>query len=133
MSKKHFRIEPVFYRRPKALGSDASQRIPAMNIVRQQEILDQLAAILHANAPPRYDSVSCRYNYEYETISSQLSYVLRGKTHNARLSTGAATDNLILCEELRALMAAHTGGVWGALTLILDRDGKAQAQFEYPK
>lgn len=104
-----------------------------MNLFRQQEILDQLAAILHANAPPRYDSISCRYTYEYETISSQLSYVLRGKTHNARLLTGAATDNLILCEELRALMAEHTGGEWDTLTLILDRDGKAQAQFEYPK
>lgn len=104
-----------------------------MTLFRQQEILDQLAAILHADAPPRYDSISCRYTYEYETISSQLSYVLRGKTHNARLSTGAATDNLILCEELRSLMAEHTGGEWDALTLTLDRDGKAQAQFEYPK
>ena len=104
-----------------------------MNIFRQQEILDQLAAILHANAPPRYDSISCRYNYEYETISSQLSYVLRGKTHNAQLSTGAATDNLILCEELRELMAAHTGGGWDAFTLTIVSDGKAQSQFEYPK
>ena len=103
-----------------------------MSLFRQQEILDQLAAILHADAPPRYDSVSCRYNYEYETISSQLSYVLRGKTHNARLSSGAATDNLILCEDLRALMAANTGGEWDAFTLTLDREGKAQVQFEYP-
>ena len=102
-----------------------------MNIFRQQEILDQLAAILHADAPPRYDSISCRYNYEYETISSQLSYVLRDRTHNAQLSTGAATDNLILCEELRALMAAHTGGAWDAFTLTLGSDGKAQCQFEY--
>jgi|JI7StandDraft_1071085.scaffolds.fasta_scaffold115913_3 hypothetical protein len=106
-----------------------------MNIFRQQEILDQLAAILHADAPQRYDTVSCRFQYEheYETISSQLSYVLRGKTHNARLSSGAATDNLILCEELRGLMAAHTGGEWDAFTLTLDRDGKAQTQFEYPE
>ncbi len=105
-----------------------------MSLLKQQEILDQLAAILHANAPHRYDSISCRYTYEheYETISSQLSYALGGKTHNAQLSPGAATDNLVLCEELRALMAAHTGGEWDAFTLTVDREVKAQVQFEYP-
>ena len=105
-----------------------------MNLLRQQEILDQLAAILRADAPQRYDSVSCRYNYEheYETISSQLSYELRGKTHNAQLSPGVATNNLILCEELRELMAADTGGEWDAFTLTLACDGKARCQFEFP-
>jgi hypothetical protein len=105
-----------------------------MNVLRQQEILDQLAAILHADAPQSYDSVSCRFQYEheYETISSQFSYALRGKTYNARLSTGVAMDNLILCEELRELMAANTDGAWDAFTLTLASDGKAQCQFEYP-
>lgn len=105
-----------------------------MNVFRQQEILDQLAAILHAEAPQKYDTVSCRFQYEheYETISSQFSYALRDKTHNARLSTGAATDNLVLCEELRELMVAQTGGEWDAFTLTLDSCGKADCRFEYP-
>lgn len=105
-----------------------------MTLMKQQELLEQLTAILLADALQRYESISCRFQFEheYETISSQLSYVLRGKTHNAQLSTGAATKNLILCEELRALMAAHTGGEWDAFTLTLDSDGKADCRFEYP-
>lgn len=127
----------MFYDFPAQRPADVTDylnRMPAMNLHRQQEILDQLAAILHANAPLRYDSISCRFQYEheYETISSQLSYVLRGNSHNARLSAGAATDNLILCEELRGLMAAHTGGVWDAFTLTLNSDGQADCRFEYP-
>lgn len=106
-----------------------------MSLLRQQEILNQLAAILRADAPPRYDTVSCRYKYEhdFETISSQLSYSLGGKMHDARLSPGAAGDNLLLCEDLRQLMEEHTGGLWNAFTLTLDFDGKAQCAFEYPE
>lgn len=106
-----------------------------MNLIRQQDIMDQLANILNAEAPEDYQSVSCRYKFEpeYMTITSQLSYVIGGEVFDGRLSPGVASENLVLTEELRDLMQSHTGGVWEAFTLTLDRDGKAHCTFEYPQ
>ena len=104
-----------------------------LNIMKQQELLGQLADILHGEAPAGYDEVGCRFKHEpdFDTISTQFWYRHRGEHVNAALSPGMSGETLVLTEELRALMKDHTGGEWSACTLTLDAAGNAHCDFEY--
>lgn len=105
------------------------------SLIDQTIILEKLANILYNSTEVDYDLLKSEYEFmsEYNTISTSLSFEKEGKSVYFEAPHGIASKNLYLCEELRNLMKAHTGGEWTSFTLTLDKEGKAHTKFHYPE
>ncbi|WOE76106.1 hypothetical protein [Alterisphingorhabdus coralli] len=103
-------------------------------IEKQSKLLEKLANILFNTTDVEYDALWCEYECddEFNTIDTALFYKTDGKVVNFAAPVGVSSKNLDLCQELRAVMKAHTGGEWSSFTLTLGKDGKAHTKFEYP-
>ncbi len=104
-------------------------------LIKQNEILEKLSNILFNSFDDDFDIIKAEYDFikDFDTISTSLSYEKNGKTDYYEAPVGVASENLELCEELRALMKEHTGGEWTSFTLTLDTDGRATTKFVYPE
>lgn len=105
------------------------------SLLRQQEILNELANILYNSFDGNYETLKCDYEFlkDYNTISTSLSFEKNDTESSFEAPHGVASKNLDLTEELRLLMKEHTGGEWTSFTLTLDADGKATTKFTYPE
>ncbi|MDO6763757.1 hypothetical protein [Agarivorans sp. 1_MG-2023] len=99
---------------------------------KQLDILNQLSSIIHQSAAAGYESATCSFSIDGESVEEKFSFIKEGKKVSALLDDPSwLVMDLVI--DLNKEMKESTGGEWKCFILTLDENGKAKTHFEYPK
>lgn len=102
-------------------------------MLKQQEILNQIAQLLHSSSEMNYEQAELTYKIiidESRWTSFSAGFVIQGKKVPPTDFSSLQNKLEPLLNKLHSVMTANNGD-WRKLTLVIDENRKVNVDFDY--